>query len=217
MNLSDFIAFVPDCLSGGDCDDILDWYQNNIDTEYESGIVGGYDKEVRDSYSICVPYGCEVDLLLSKAVNNVLINYMNHLNLNIPCKDGLVLSNFYPTEFESEQFQINRYVDGQFYDWHKDQGDQPFLAPSVFIRLFSAVIYLNDDFDGGETEFLFGHIKPKKGHVLLFPSNWMFAHTARPVKNGIKYACASWLAPKLNKDELPKGTQNNLAEKEMSK
>lgn len=102
---------------------------------------------------------------------------------------------------------INRYMEGTFMGGHFDQqeGDT---------RLkYSLVMYLNDDYEGGEISFTikdkiltdsgekpredfnnpinidkydFG-IKPEAGSVLIFPSSPPYNHTAHLIKKGNKY------------------------------
>ena len=54
----------------------------------------------------------------------------------------------------------------------------------------SAVIYLNDDYEGGEINFPrldnFTY-KPKVGDIAVFPSNYIYEHAAMPIKSGTKY------------------------------
>ena len=44
------------------------------------------------------------------------------------------------------------------------------------------IVYLNDDFVGGETEFpvLGDKVKPKKGKLLVFPPMWNYLHRGNP-------------------------------------
>ena len=62
-------------------------------------------------------------------------------------------------------------------------------------RAVSALVYLNDDYEGGELEFPnFGiKIKPQAGMMILFPSNYAYRHRAHPVTKGTKYALVTWL------------------------
>jgi hypothetical protein len=47
---------------------------------------------------------------------------------------------------------------------------------------------LNDDYEGGETEFGCGiTIKPTAGKTLIFPSSWLFPHRGKEVISGTKY------------------------------
>lgn len=62
-------------------------------------------------------------------------------------------------------------------------------------RSISAIVYLNDDYKGGEIEFpnFNVKIKPEAGMVILFPSNYAYAHIAHPVTSGTKYAIVTWI------------------------
>jgi len=87
-----------------------------------------------------------------------------------------------------EGYNILKYSDGQQYSAHYDGGTDT-------SRAISALIYLNDDFEGGETEFINFDlkIKPQKGMLILFPSNFAYSHVAHPVTSGTKYALVTWI------------------------
>jgi predicted 2-oxoglutarate/Fe(II)-dependent dioxygenase YbiX len=91
-------------------------------------------------------------------------------------------------EMFHEGYNMLRYSGGQEYKAHKD-GD------TGSGRAVSAIIYLNDDYEGGHVEFVnFGiKIKPKPGMLLLFPSNYAYTHIAHPVTSGTKYAIVTWI------------------------
>jgi predicted 2-oxoglutarate/Fe(II)-dependent dioxygenase YbiX len=57
------------------------------------------------------------------------------------------------------------------------------------------LIYLNDDYEGGEIEFVNFDIKikPKAGTLIMFPSNYPYSHIAHPVISGTKYAVSTFL------------------------
>ena len=69
---------------------------------------------------------------------------------------------------------------------HQDQG--------VSSRVLSVLLYLNDDYEGGEIEFRHSNIKfkPKAGSVLFFPSNFLYVHEVYPVTKGPRYALPNW-------------------------
>ena len=77
--------------------------------------------------------------------------------------------------------KIARYNIGDKFDWHCDE-----LSRGSLERVVSSITYLNDDFEGGETEFTDHVIKPKKNYTLIFPSNWVFLHRGLPVIKGVK-------------------------------
>jgi len=69
---------------------------------------------------------------------------------------------------------------------HQDQG--------ISSRVLSVLLYLNDDYEGGEIEFTHSKIKfkPKSGSVLFFPSNFLYVHEVYPVTKGPRYALPNW-------------------------
>ena len=78
-----------------------------------------------------------------------------------------------------------RYDVGEHYVEHFDNG-----SPHVANRICSMVTYLNDNYEGGEIEFpLFdASFKPSAGSVVVFPSNYPYLHTVKPVTSGSRYA-----------------------------
>ena len=104
-----------------------------------------------------------------------------------------------------ESIQIGQYPKGGHYNWHVDGlGLEPISAHgNEFldgkVRKISFVLWLNDDFEGGDFEFHSAHIKGgviklKQGTIVLFPS-WVM-HRVKPVKKGTRYSAVSWLVGK---------------------
>jgi hypothetical protein len=79
---------------------------------------------------------------------------------------------------------ISKYRTGADMGPHVDDYGQEGVFP-----LMSAVIYLNDDYEGGELNFPEQGIciKPEAGSVIVFPSTKPFYHQSMPIKTGIKY------------------------------
>lgn len=86
-----------------------------------------------------------------------------------------------------EGYSLLRYEASNYYKEHTDYNDN-------LVRVLSGLIYLNDDFDGGEIQFRRQNFtfKPTAGSIVFFPSVWSHPHTAMPVKNGIRYNVISW-------------------------
>lgn len=106
----------------------------------------------------------------------------------------------------SEVIQGQRYAAGQEYkphcDWFSDQSDYwPKMRAQGGQRVWTAMIYLNDVEEGGETQFL--HlglmVPPRQGMVLIWnnlgadgaPTNYAY-HAALPVVRGQKYVLTKW-------------------------
>ena len=74
--------------------------------------------------------------------------------------------NLYKSFELNEMFRVYKYSSGQRFKMHIDGSFQRNLNEKSF---FSFLIYLNDDFKGGETEFRkLGIVAPKKGTALVF-------------------------------------------------
>ena len=61
-------------------------------------------------------------------------------------------------------------------------------------RWIAFLVYLNDNFSGGETEF-YPHqqvIHPKTGRVLVFPCVWTYPHAGLPITTGTKYILTTY-------------------------
>lgn len=89
----------------------------------------------------------------------------------------------------SSSFELLRYLPGQQFGMHIDL--IPGYTPQ---RAVSILAYLNDGYEGGEIQFPRQNIayKPRAGSVLLFPSNFVYPHTSRPIVSGAKYVAVAW-------------------------
>lgn len=98
-----------------------------------------------------------------------------------------------------ERPEVLRYGPGGEYKPHADADH--FVAEErrwqrVADRDLSVLLYLSDQYEGGEIAFPnFGfQFKPKAGVLVAFPSDARYLHTARPVTHGERWALVSWAA-----------------------
>ena len=91
-------------------------------------------------------------------------------------------------EHTHESYMMLKYTDGQYFESHVDS------MPGSD-RFITAIMYLNDDYEGGELEFtnLELKIKMPKESLIVFPSYFPYAHKAYPVTSGTKYSIVAWL------------------------
>ena len=103
-------------------------------------------------------------------------------------------------------FRINRYAKGGRMGMHVDnihhshgtrthgaflQSADPhhqYGYPQV-----SVLLYLNDDYEGGEFHIASKKFEPEKGSAIIFPSNFMFPHEAKKVTKGVRWSIVTWL------------------------
>lgn len=91
-----------------------------------------------------------------------------------------------------ETMQITRYKVGQYYDFHIDGNGFDRMPANNKARKISMSIILNNNFKGGEFEFLVhGGIKSSIGTAIIFPS-WI-PHRVKPVTKGIRYSLVAWI------------------------
>jgi predicted 2-oxoglutarate/Fe(II)-dependent dioxygenase YbiX len=113
---------------------------------------------------------------------------------------GRQIASFYDVDFEwYERPQILRYPPGGLYNGHADSEHMNLVTKQWHRSLdrdFSVLLYLNDDYEGGELELVNQKfkIKPKPGMLLAFPSDHNYMHAALPTTSGIRYVIVSWAA-----------------------
>jgi len=78
---------------------------------------------------------------------------------------------------------------GGYHVWHDENSG---IAHASRAAVWMA--YLNDDYEGGETEFLYykRRIQPKKGTLLIWPAGLTHAHRGGLVLSGNKYVVTGW-------------------------
>jgi len=113
-----------------------------------------------------------------------------------------IVNPFYGIEISGyETPQLLRYGIGGMYEphvdgeslWMKEDGTKVWRKSVE--RDLSAVIYLNDDFEGGEFIFpdLNIRVSPKPGLLLCFPSSHLYRHGVLPVTRGERLAIVTWM------------------------
>lgn len=98
-----------------------------------------------------------------------------------------------------ENPQVLRYEPGGLYGPHSDSDHfipEESVWRKVIDRDVSILLYLNEEFEGGELSFRqFNYLyRPRAGDLLFFPSHGQYAHQALPVKLGVRYVIVSWAA-----------------------
>jgi predicted 2-oxoglutarate/Fe(II)-dependent dioxygenase YbiX len=116
-----------------------------------------------------------------------------------------IINPFYGIEIlESEVPQILSYGVGGHYSPHVD-GESLWQTPDGELiwkkstdRDLSMVLYLNDDYEGGDFIFpdLKVRVRPEPGMLVCFPSNHHYKHGVEPVTKGQRYSIVCWATVK---------------------
>jgi 2OG-Fe(II) oxygenase superfamily/Peptidase C39 family len=184
---NDTIRIIDDYLSPDDCDRIISYCETN-GIFGRSGIISLDEAEsdfsnVRTSSSAALT-----------GTENLFSDIYNRAAATLGIPAGHI-----------EYLQCVKYEANQYYGVHYDADDK-------LPRLYTMLVYLNDDFEGGETWFseLGRRVKPKKGRALIFTNideqgDQLFysAHAGLPVSKGVKYAVNVWVnTSPVRKDEV---------------
>lgn len=110
---------------------------------------------------------------VEQALGEVVDSYLYHWNLDPHSRESLRITKFAGN--------------GEFFGMHSDDS---FATP----RTTSMVYYPNDDYEGGELEFIhFGvTVKPKAGQLFLFPSAYNLEHKVNPITSGERITMVSF-------------------------
>lgn len=199
MNIKDYIKVYDDVARPNLIDGFLQYCKN---TEYKKAKI---QKEMDDDslnkirntdiHNIARLETAPDQISFDKYKNYTQIHWSNILkniiaNTNIRYIHDMKFA--YNPVTQIENTTLLRYGPGGHYVLHVDDCLK-------FHRVLSFIMFVNDDFEGGE--LIFGHcdhkehmtIKPKKNRVVFFPSNFAYPHKVSPIKKGIRYTVVSWL------------------------
>ena len=119
-----------------------------------------------------VYYGGDVDTIVP-SLDHEVISKVNNICKNFDSKSNL------------DYVGVVRWPIGTFMKPHVD--DNNIHKPDVF----AAMLYLNDDFEGGSTMFEKIEVKPEKGKLVIF-SNSQHLHYVSKVEEAERFVLSFW-------------------------
>jgi hypothetical protein len=162
------IFLIEDFLTEAECEEYITMTENKVFEEAKINLQGQQlmNKGVRNNDRLMIFDKNLAETLFEKASQFLP-----------PMHDGYTLQDF------NEMFRIYKYAPGQRFKMHRDGS---YIRNENEKSFYTFLIYLNDDFEGGETEFenLFT-VAPKKGSALIFYHP--LRHEGKILINGIKY------------------------------
>lgn len=89
---------------------------------------------------------------------------------------------------KQDTLSVVKWTEGTYLDLHVDDLG---YVPDNHLPVH---IYLNDDYEGGEIEFIHSgvKIKPEAGSIIFFPSNFLYVHEVYPITSGFRYSMPHW-------------------------
>ena len=182
FNRTDFIAVYEDVYNKEQCQDLIKY----IDLlEERSFITNESDnKHLLDHRTKNLSYSYDLPVW-SWVVNNISPGIKSCVNHYLKEFSVLNRNKFLFMDFKVKKIPIG----GGFHNWHfEDNG----LKNAN--RYLAVQIYLNDNFEGGETEFLYFNqrVKPKQGNITIFPCAFTHTHRGNPPIGATKYLATTW-------------------------
>ena len=164
-------------LTHEECDELV----KQADGKLLPSVIGGkrHIKNIRNSYSACLTFN------FTPVVDK--LKYITYKLTGYPC-------------INYEDIQITRYLKGGYYRPHQDA-----VFNENSIRCKTIIVCLNDDYEGGETNFpvLNKRFKMEKGDILVFHTLNTFQkptpkslHEGCEITKGTKWIATIWIHPK---------------------
>jgi predicted 2-oxoglutarate/Fe(II)-dependent dioxygenase YbiX len=93
-----------------------------------------------------------------------------------------------------EFWDIVHWPEGIKMESHSDNTYPDKTPSNCFQRDYSSICYLNHDYKGGNTFFVYENKTciPQKGKIIFYPSGLQFTHGVSKVTEGNRYTLASW-------------------------
>ena len=200
-----------------DCDPIIDYWHlcdglgmvtdrvsfglDKNDNEYREDVLGdtsGSTYEAfsrKDSGTPMMPWAYERQRKQGMPLDrSLLYQYLGNLNSIINACLGEYMTQFeglipYRVSIDAPNIQRTLPTEG-YHKWHcEDAGE------GVGKRLLAYMLYLNDGFEGGETEWLYQSRReaPVSGRMVIWPAGWTHMHRGNPPLSGEKYIATGWV------------------------
>lgn len=184
----DFIGTYPNALSPEFCKEVIeafDYYHFagglNVwqeDDQFPVSNAGRFDWALELPHMAPRIYGYDPSRELNDVLSQCLTNYVHQY--------GHMKA--VPLVSYSQKVQKTP-AGGGYHVWH-DENSGITDSGRAIVWMF----YLNDNFEGGETEFLYysKRIQPRQGTLLLWPAGLTHAHRGGLVTSGNKYVITGW-------------------------
>lgn len=168
-----------DFLTEDECKQLIDFTENNLHL---------FDQEESQNVSFWSKRVIDINKISDPAIRDLLITINKDTNYAVNCLDNRE-EILYP-----DTLTIVRWHRGYELHPHADREEQDGSTHPFPWRDFASVIYLNDDFEGGEIYWPNKDIeyKPQARSLAIFPGTNEFLHGVREVPEGVRYTIASF-------------------------
>lgn len=165
------INIIEDFLSNNECDYVINKCKSELTLSEFDNYYGKLNRKQKSARIYDLEFiNLKLENILKKTIN---INGME--------ASGII-----------HKFKFAEYKVGDYFDWHEDRSSNLYR-----IGVFSTVIQLNDNYDGGilEIKNLNGELVPienKKGSLYIFNPNLL--HRITKIESGSRHSLISWVS-----------------------
>ena len=187
MEIKNFIKIYDEVLPWKTLSNLIRFANNS--KFLETKILGNKEEEI--NFNIRRTYSLSLFNLDSSMTNvhwsNLLHNFFNN-KLNQYSFD---IDNKHYAYKGITSIEILKYENTGFYTWHTDHAAE-------IPRTMSCILLLNNDYEGGNLCFRNPdgsgewEVEVKPNRMIIWPSNFLYPHTVKPVTKGIRYSVVAW-------------------------
>jgi hypothetical protein len=186
MELKKDIGTFEHFLSAGECDEIVDMFEVGLKrgkgvTRKQLGDKSTFRSDIQMQFSVTDFFPSCLENFQTKFWDIAWNSYEENYNSLTDGGEGYV---WYGMKIQKISPREG------YHAWHYENS-----GTRVLSRVLAFILYLNDDFEAGETEFLYKSLRtaPKKGTLVLFPAGYTHTHRGNPPINGKKYIMTGWV------------------------
>jgi hypothetical protein len=188
MEIKNFITIYDDVIPLKTIGNLIRFLKK---VEFEKTAIGGKDNKMDIDFNIRKTYGYSFHL-----TNDSMTNVHWYNLLHCLFKEKLFEYKITNNIIDYGVTKINdiealKYENTGFYTWHVDHF-------ATFPRTMSCILLLNNDYEGGNLCFRNPNgsgeweVEVKSGRMIIWPSNFLYPHTVKPVTKGTRYSVVAW-------------------------
>ena len=182
QQISNYIYYYPSVLGETACDNIIAHYNKNTFKGWKTSTFSTTNAVTGTSKVDMKEFWIKPEMFGYKTIQK---------GFDIAVSDYITENNKIKIQ-EYTHFRINCYETGGFMKEHIDNIHHSHGQKTGYPHLTS-LIFLNDDYEGGEFVLCGEPLDKDKGSAVVFPSNFMFPHEVKKVTSGIRYSIMTWI------------------------
>ena len=192
MEIGNFIYVYDKVFENETLNSFLKWINNNNKNFVDAKVTNGIDAQVLDT---SIRKVSEFNLNLNSE-SQTKIHWFNYLTRKL---SDLII-NYERDVLKGVSLNISKFNEINILRYENQGHYKPHVDDCInHHRTLSIILLLNDDYEGGELIFKSVDLQKdlhiidvKKNRAVLFPSNFMYPHTVKPVTKGTRYSIVSW-------------------------